>query len=127
MATVNLKSISFPFRKGSLGFPQPQTGAGVVLEDVIALLLTTDGEIPMGKGIGTNIHEFVFETTGPLLGARIARDIRSVIQAKDPRMTVLAVETTEKRTRDGIRQDALISYEIGGEQGSLSIPLGDAS
>ncbi len=124
MATVNLKSVSFPFRRGSLGFPQPQTGSAVVLEDAIALLDTADGEIPMGKGIGTRIHQFVFETTGPLLGARVAKDIRSVIQLKEPRMTVLAVRTVEKQTRDGVRQDVDITYEIGGQQGQVTILIG---
>lgn len=124
MAVQNLKSISYPFRKGPNGFPEPASGSQVVVEDVFALLETTDGEVPMGKGIGTRIHQFVNETAGSILAARVANEIRSVIRTKEPRMTIVAVTTKEKITRQGVVTTAILEFEVADTPGVLEAPIG---
>jgi phage baseplate assembly protein W len=96
-----------------------------VVENVFSLLMMSDGELPMGNGIGTRIHAFVNETSGPLLGARIAQDVRSVIRTKEPRMLVLGITTEEKITRDGTALVAAVEYQVGTENGTLAVPVGD--
>lgn len=127
MAVSTLKGISFPFRKGLNGFPEPNRGDRVVIEDVFSLLKTARFEIPMGNELGVNVHQFVMETSGPLLGARIAQDIRSVIRLREPRMTVLGVTSAEKRLSIGTVVDVAIEYEISGVEGSASVEIGGVS
>lgn len=124
MAVSTLKGISFPFRKGPNGFPEPSRGSEVVVQNVIALIETADQEVPMGKGIGTRIREFVLESSGPILAARVAQEIRSVIRSKEPRMTVLSVTNQEKITRQGVVQVVIIEYEVADQEGSISTPIG---
>lgn len=127
MAVSSIKSISFPFRRGQTGFPEPAKGSRAVVDNVFSLLMMAEGELPMGKGIGTRIHGFVSETSGPLLGARVAQDIRTVIRLKEPRMTVLSVGTEEVITRDGTALVSGIEYRVGPDEGTLKIPIGGES
>lgn len=98
-----------------------------MVDHVIALLETAEGEVPMGKGIGTRIREFVMETSGPILAARVAQEIRSTIRAKEPRMTVLSVTNQEKITRQGVVQVVKIEYEVADEEGTVSTQIGQGS
>jgi len=125
MAVSSLRSISFPFRRGPTGFPEPAKGPRAVVENVFSLLLMARQELPMGNSVGTGIYSFVHETSGPLLGARVAADVRAVIRAHEPRMTVLGVTTEEKITRDGTQTVAAVEYEIGDENGTLEVPIGE--
>jgi len=127
MAVSSIQSVSFPFRRGPTGFPEPAKGTRAVVENVFSLLLIGEGELPMGYGIGTRIHAFVNETSGPLLGARVAQDLRSVIRLKEPRMTVLSVGTRDVITRDGNGIEVGVEYQIGDEEGALSVPIGGGS
>ncbi len=127
MAVSTLKGISFPFRKGINGFPEPNRGTRVIIEDVFSLLRTARFEVPMGNELGVNIYQFVMETSGPLLGARIAQDVRSIIRLREPRMTVLGVTSQEKRLSIGTAIDVAIEYEIADEEGSVSVEVGGVS
>lgn len=125
MAVSSIVSVAFPFRRGPTGFPEPAKGSRAVVDNVFSLLMTAEGELPMGSGIGTRIHTFVNETSGPLLGARIAQDVRSVIKTKEPRMVVLGITTEEKITRDGTSIVASVEYEVGGQNGNIGVPVGE--
>ena len=125
MAVSTIVSVAFPFRRGPTGFPEPSIGARAVVDNVFSLLLMAEGELPMGEGIGTRIHGFVNETSGPLLGARVAQDVRSVIRTKEPRMVVLGVTTKEETSRDGTAVIASLEYEVAGVNGNLGIPVGE--
>ena len=127
MAVSTLKGISFPFRKGTNGFPEPNRGSRVVIDDVFSLLQTARFETPMGNELGVNIWQFVMETSGPLLGARIAQDIRSIIRSREPRMTVLGVTSEEKVRSIGTSMEVSIEYEIADEEGSVSVEVGGIS
>ena len=127
MSVSTLRSIGFPFRKGLNGFPNTVTGNRVVIEDVFSMLKTARFEIPMGNQLGVNVYRFVMETSGALLSARIAQDIRSVIRLKEPRMIVLGVTSEEKVTGSGTVMEVAIEYEIGGEEGTFAVPVGGVS
>ena len=79
----------------------------------------------MGNLIGANIHAYVMETSGPLLAARVAQDVRAVIRSKEPRMTVLGVTSEEKITDQGTKMITAVEYEVAGEEGVLRIPTGE--
>jgi phage baseplate assembly protein W len=127
MGTRSLKGISFPFRKGSQGFPQPSNGSAAVLADLVGLLTTEKGEVPMLRNLGVSMYRFVFETTGALLKARITQEVRSVIAKNEPRMVVLAVTVTETQLGEGRMVEAIVDYEIAGERGKLSVPVEGSS
>ena len=126
MSVSNLIGISFPFRRGPNSFPQGVTGARAVVEDTFSLMLISAGEMPMGSSLGVNIHNYVHETSGPLLAARVAQDIRTVIRVKEPRMRILAVNTEEKIVDGKNAMMTGIEYQVAGQDGRLQIPIGQS-
>lgn len=127
MSVRNLKGISFPFRKGPQGFPQPSKGAAAVLTDLVGLLTTEKGEVPALEDVGVSMYQFVFESTGPILQARTTQEVRTVIAKNEPRMTVLAVTVSEQQLGEGRMVEAMIDYEIAGERGKLAVPVEGSS
>ena len=127
MAISTLRGISFPFRKGDNGFPEPNSSSQTVIDNVFALLRTARREVPMGNEIGVNVYRFVMETSGPLLGARISQDVRSIIRSEEPRMSVLGITSSERNTGSGTVMEVAIEYEIADEEGSVIVPVGGVS
>jgi phage baseplate assembly protein W len=123
MSTRNLKGTSFPFRRGLKGFPQPVSGPQTVLADVQGLLTTQRGEVPMKPNLGVSMYRYVHETSGPLLQARVVQELRTTLDREEPRMLVLAITTQESNIGDGRHVDAIIDYEIAGEQGRMTVPI----
>ena len=123
MAIQDLLGTSFPFRKGDRGYPQPVAGAETIVDDLAALLTIERGEIPMEPNLGTRMQGFVFQTSGPLLQARVAQEIRSIVQNYEQRAQVLSVRTAERAEQGGIALEAVVDLRIGGETARLAIPL----
>jgi len=67
--------IGFPFRNKGKGIPEEVKGVDVVHAAFRALLHKRKRTSVMRPNVGLNIHNFVFEDTGPLLRAKIQRDI----------------------------------------------------
>jgi phage baseplate assembly protein W len=125
MAVKDLKGISFPFRRGENGFPEPNAGTRTVIDRVKAALLTSRGELPMGNDIGTGIDNLIFESLTPILQAKIAQELRDTIGRIEPTMNVLAIDFAEDDMPGGASiVVASVQYEIADEDGSLSVPVG---
>jgi len=97
------------------------------LADLVGLLTTEKGEVPMLRNLGVSMYRFVFESTGALLQARITQELRTVIDQNEPRLLVLSVVTSERQVGEGRKVEAMIDYEIAGERGKLTVPVEGAS
>jgi len=91
---------------------------------LIGLLSTEVEEVPMSGPLGVQIYQYVFESSGPILEARVAQEIRAIIRDKEPRVTVLAVTTETKTSSFGTVTEAVVDYVINGEQARLTVPIG---
>ena len=124
MAVKDLRGISFPFRKGPEGFPQPNSGIDAVLDRVKALLMTGRGELPFGQAIGVDLHGYVFESLSPGMKAKIVQDVRAAIAQNEPAMKVLSVTVEEVRVGQGKAVVATLLWNIAGESGTTTVPIG---
>lgn len=55
----------------------------------------------MRPSVGSNVWNFVFENTGPVLNARMDHEVRRAIAEGEPRATVLNVGLSEEGRNDG--------------------------
>jgi hypothetical protein len=114
-----LRGISFPFKKGSTGFPEPGTDDRLIKDSLTQLLLTGTGERVMRPTVGTNIRRFVFEPNDELLSSLIRAEVSSAIARFEPRVTLLAV--------DMFRQDAnlvvTLSYVVNATQSVSTVSV----
>lgn len=99
-----LLGISFPFRKGATGFPEPTTDDDLIRDSLIQLVLTGTGERLMRPQVGTNARRFVFEPNNDLLSSLIQTEITSAVERFEPRVTLLAV--------DSLRNESSVSVTI---------------
>jgi len=116
----SLKGIAFPFRPGSISVPAMNATAGTVVDAVRSLLSTGLGEVPLAPYLGTNLYSYVFENVTPLARARVAQEVRRIIETGEPRMSVLSVDTTrEGDDAGGWRIGLRIEYELNGDLGAI--------
>ena len=124
-ATSTLQGIAFPFSAAAFSFPATNSGLTTVVDAVKGLLLTGLGELPMEPSVGTNLHEFVFETVSELTKAQLSSEVRRLIQTWEPRMTILSVTTSEEGDiQYGSRLAVHIEYELNNEAGEIDVQLG---
>ena len=98
-ANRDLVGIAFPFRKEKGEFPRKATNVDAVKSDIISLFNTPIRSRVMRRSFGNNAMELVFESTGPLLNARLQRNIRQTIANNEPRVVVIAIGITESNTQ----------------------------
>lgn len=100
---MTIRGIAFPFQKGTSSFPLKRTDADVVADNIRRILETRKGERPMRPDTGSNVWDFVFESVGAVLSARIDHEVRKALQEGEPRATILSVKTQDQRRPDGAR------------------------
>jgi len=115
----DLVGIAFPFRKEGGEFPARVRNKDAVKSDLITLFNTPLGSRRMRPNYGSNKEVLVFESTGPLLRARLERNIKQTITNSEPRVKVLAVVIQERKTE----VIALIIYLIQGVKDSIQINI----
>ena len=115
----DLVGIAFPFRKEAGEFPARVRNKDAVKSDLFTLFNTPRGTRRMRPKYGSNKEQLVFESTGPLLRARLERNIRQTITNHEPRVKVLAVAIQEQKTK----VIALIVYIIQGVRDSIQLDI----
>jgi len=88
----SLRGISFPFRRGAKGLPEPVEGTETIAQDMLLALLTVRGERIMRPDFGSGITGFTFETTNEVLPALISAEINSVIGRFETRVIITAID-----------------------------------
>lgn len=126
-----MMGIAFPFQYGPVTFPQANEGVDVVLDNFMALLTIGRYEVPMGIGIGTNIHDYVFssvrpgssEPISPILKARIQTDVKRIAAEFLPQIVLhnidLSLETQGRLNIINID----IECSVNDDTYSLSVPV----
>lgn len=107
--------------------PHPITGDLTTLKDeaavkqaVINLLLTDKGERVFNSSIGSNIRRLLFETFDFSTAALIMNEIRSVLEAYEPRIRIESLEAIPNFEDNGFDVDLTFVY-IGREDRPVSI------
>lgn len=111
--------ISFPFRKENGEFPKRAINIDAVKSDLISLFETPIRSRVMRPTFGSNKEILVFESTGPLLRARIERNIRQTIINNEPRVEVVAVNVEEEKTQ----VIATILYVVQGVPDTVTLTI----
>lgn len=111
--------ISFPFRKEGGEFPKRAVNIEAVRSDLISLFETPLRSRIMKPTFGSNKEQLVFESTGPLLRARLERNIRQTIFVNEPRVSVVDVAIEETNTL----VTATILYIVQGVSDTIEISI----
>jgi phage baseplate assembly protein W len=114
-----LIGIAFPYRKEGGEFPKRVFNTDAVKNDLTLLFDTPLGSRRMRPLFGSNKEVLVFESTGPLLVARLSRNIRQTIFLNEPRVRVLAIAVQEKKSL----VVAQILYIIQGVQDTITLEI----
>jgi phage baseplate assembly protein W len=115
----DLVGIAFPFRKEAGEFPARAKNKDAVKSDLITLFNTPKGSRRMRPNYGSNKEILVFESTGPLLRARLERNIRQTIFNSEPRIKVRGIAIQEQKTK----VIALIVYIVQGVRDSIQLEI----
>jgi phage baseplate assembly protein W len=70
------------------------TGDEAVKRAIKNLLLTRAGEVPFYPDFGSRLQSLLFEPIDPITTARIGSEIRSTIDAYEPRVQILSMVIT---------------------------------
>lgn len=117
-----LKSIAFPFRRGANSFPEMSYGENAIADSLRALVTTNVNERVMRDGLGINDGVYIFENLSEIDKARLAADVKHVIETyeKRVRITGIGVETSRETAEIMVR----IFYQYAGKNMKLSIAIG---
>ena len=116
---MSLIGLSFPFRKEAGEFPKRDYDQDAVRSNVIALFNLPMRSRVMRPELGTTVYNMVFDSTGPLLEARLQRGIRSTIERGEPRAQVQSVTIATQDTT--VTCD--IVYAVAGILDSVTVAL----
>jgi|LNFM01.1.fsa_nt_gb phage baseplate assembly protein W len=111
---MTIRGLAFPFGRSSFGLPAPATDEDVIADNIERIIQTPRGSRVMRPDAGSDTYAFVFESTGPLLRARIDHEVRRAVSAGEPRASILRVDTTERETDDGIEIVVDVTFEVLG-------------
>lgn len=111
---MTIRGLAFPFGRSSFGLPAPATDEDVIADNITRIIQTPRGSRVMRPDAGSDTYAFVFESTGPLLRARIDHEVRRAVSAGEPRASILRVDVTERETDDGMEIVVDVAFEVLG-------------
>ena len=98
---MGIIGIAFPFQSGTTSFPMMRNEDEVIADNIKRILLTRRGERVMRPTAGCGLWDFIFESVGSVLTARVDYEVRRAISEGEPRARVLAVDVFDKWQSDG--------------------------
>lgn len=104
--------LRFPFNSGLTGFPEKASDAVVVGDNIRRILETRRGERVMRPDEGSHTYEMVFESTGPVLSARVREETVRAIAVGEPRARVLRVDVEEVDEDEGTSVVCDVIFEV---------------
>ena len=111
--------IAFPFRKEAGELPKRAFDADAVKNDLLTLFETPIRSRVMRPTFGSTKERLVFESKGPLLNARLQRNIRQTIFLHEPRVRIRQMQVRESKTE----VIALIIYTVQGIKDSIRLTI----
>lgn len=97
-----IKGFWFPFRAGTTAFPEEASDANVIKGSIIQILTTGYGERIMRPTFGSRVFDFIFENSDELLQILIEREVRSSLNAWEPRIRVEEVKAEIEKNIPGM-------------------------
>lgn len=92
-----MAGIKFPFQKGVSNFPATNEDLEKeIIDNVITLLHTEKGSLPMGSNIGVNLYDIVFTNLSEIDKVLLTQRIKTTIIQNEPRMIVTEVDIYER-------------------------------
>jgi phage baseplate assembly protein W len=98
---MGIIGIAFPFQRGTTSFPMMRSEDDVIADNIRRILLTRRGERVMRPTAGAGIWDFIFDSVGSVLTARVDHEVRKAIAEGEPRARVLAVDVYERWQQGG--------------------------
>lgn len=123
---MTIRGITFPFGRSVSSLPATSTDDDVIAQNIRRIILTPLGSRVMRPSIGSRVWDFVFESIGPVLKARIDDEVRRALAAGEPRVQVLAVDVYEQTQLANNKRELVIDirYRVLAEirRTTVSIP-----
>lgn len=106
-----LAGISYPFRKEGKGVPKEAKGGDVVKSDLIALLKKRKRTSVMNPTLGVGLMDLIFENMGPVLRAKITRDIAMNVAQFMPHVQIIDILISEDESLRLVSVEVIYSYQ----------------
>jgi phage baseplate assembly protein W len=122
---MTILGIAFPFGKSAFSLPARAEDDDVIAHNIMRTMLTRRGSRVMRPSTGSNIYDFVFESVGPVLAARIDDEVRAALGDGEPRSQVLAVNVN-RRFIPALEQEELvvdITYRVLADIKKISVVI----
>ena len=114
------KGILFPFAKGTNGYPAVATDKDIIKNDLLILLTTRKRERINYPNFGLELERLIFSNTGPLLRAKLFRQISDAIINNEPRVNLVDVQIKEDKNT----VEVYVIYQIGRISDSVTLTVG---
>ena len=98
MANDKFLGMPYPIRQHARGLLHTQSGIDQIKSDLLALLLTNQGERVMLPEFGASLRRFLFEPNDLILRQQVRNFITEQIQRWEPRVVVDAIDITTQPT-----------------------------
>ena len=125
-----IQSISFPFRLGNKGLPEPVEGAEAIAQNVLTIMMTIRGERIMRPEFGSDVASLTFEPNNEALPSLIRSEVQSTLGTLEPRISVIGVDIRQDDPklpadirRSHVIVEVLFKVTQTGELGKVSLPL----
>ncbi len=105
---AKLKSIRFPFQKGTSQFPSSATDDDAIRCSLIQLFSTSKNERVMRPSYGVQIQDYIFESDSEATQVGIEREIRSAVARWEPRVAISTI---------------LVEFDDGNEPGQVLVTI----
>lgn len=116
---MELRGISFPFRKGYTSFPDSTQDDTLVGEELRALILTPTGQRVMRPQYGCNARLYVFDNNDVLLRAKVRQEVLRAISQNEPRVKVTGIDVVSEE--NAVTVD--IEYQVNRVESSVTVEI----
>jgi phage baseplate assembly protein W len=112
-----VKTLAFPFQKGSSGFPAMADPQNRVYTRILELLSTSPWERVLDNKMGVNVYKYVFSTMTAIQQARLSSEISNAIQEYIPGVFVNIVDVSKLEEVDSSKNGFVftVSYTVNGQ------------
>lgn len=123
--TTILKSIKFPFQRGTLSFPDTAEGDLAVAAQIENLVTTSLKERVERPDYGISPYDFIFETITPIMQALLASNLERQIRDRVPRATVEAIDVyTVSGQNEDTKLFVDLKYSVAGTTMTQTVQVG---
>lgn len=115
--------INFPFKTGSVSFPQEASDNDLIKQSLVQLILVGKGERVMRPDVGSNAYQYVFENNDDVLGELIRSEITGVIGKFEPRVALQNVEAIVDSKKNTVTIKILYIVRLNAQSDSLTLTI----